>query len=149
MYPYNCIVEWARGEFNVELERRHLEGMEPADIEQQIKEIDGKNLASDISISLGEYLEDYTDPSTWKLDALTKWAMSAFKVSLSAGKLRHMSAEEIEQTLVEAACGQVEKKDASRCVFVQEDFALTMLRTWARGNWNRSVAGGSQDKRPL
>ncbi len=136
MYPYNCIVEWARGEFNVELDRRHLEGMEPADIEQQIKEIAGKNLASDISISLGEYLEDYTDPSTWKLDALTKWAMSAFKVSLSAGKLRHMSAEEIEQTLVEAACGQVEKKDASRLRdFVREDFALTMLRTWARGKF--------------
>lgn len=136
MYPYNCIVEWARSEFNVELDRRHLEGMEPADIEQQIKEIAGKNLASDISISLGEYLEDYADPSTWKLDALTKWAMSAFKVSLSAGKLRHMSAEEIEQTLVEAACGQVEKKDASRLRdFVREDFALTMLRTWARGKF--------------
>jgi preprotein translocase subunit SecA len=136
LYPYHGIVEWARSEFGVELDSRRLEGMEPGDIEQQIKETAAKNVSNDISISLGEYLEDYGDPSTWKLDALTKWAMSAFKVSLSAGKLRHMSAEEIEQTLVEAACEQVHKKDASRLrEFLKEDFALSMLRAWARGKF--------------
>jgi preprotein translocase subunit SecA len=73
-----------------------------------------KNVANEISVSLGEYLEDYDDPKTWKIDSLVKWAMSAFQVSLSASKVRQMSAEEIEETFADAACRQVDKKDTSR-----------------------------------
>ncbi len=136
LYPFRCMTEWARGEFGTELDARRLEGLEPADIEEQIKEQAAKNVSSEISIALGEYLEDYADPKTWKLEALTKWAMSAFKVNLSAGKLRHMTGEEIEQTLIEAACEQVRKKDAARLYeFVKEDFAAGNLRTWAGGKF--------------
>jgi preprotein translocase subunit SecA len=137
LYPYRCISEWAKTEFAVELDARRLQGLEAAEIEERVKETACKNLSSEISIALGEYLEDYTDVSTWKLDALARWAMSAFKVSLSVSKLRQMSAEEIEQTLIESASQLVQKKDASRLAdFLREDFARQSLRTWARNKFD-------------
>jgi preprotein translocase subunit SecA len=137
LYPYRCIAEWAKNEFSVEIDARQIEGMEAAEIEERIKETACKNLSSEISIALGEYLEDYADPSTWKLDALTRWAMSAFKVNLSASKLRQMSAEEIEQTLIDSASQLVQKKDASRLSdFLREDYARQSLRNWTRNKFD-------------
>ncbi len=88
-------------------------------------------------MSLGEYLEDYSDSSTWDIAGLTKWAMSAFKVNLSAGKLKHQSPEEIEEQLVAAAGEQVDKRDCSPLgEFLREDFAVRRLAEWARAKFD-------------
>ena len=149
LYPYRCIAEWAKNEFSVELDARQIEGMEAEEIEERIKETACKNLSSEISIALGEYLEDYNDPTTWKLDALTRWAMSAFKVNLSGSKLRQMSAEEIEQTLIDSACQLVQKKDAARLAdFLREDFARQSLRAWTRNKFDIDLpAEGLEEKK--
>jgi len=131
-YPYQCIVEWAKMEFGIDIEIRRLRGMEVDFIEEMLREEAKRNVENTISVSLGEYLEDYEDPSTWNIDALTRWAMSAFGASVSASKLRQMKADEIERVLVEAACKQVDKKDASRLKdFLAEDFALRTFTQWA------------------
>ena len=136
-YAARCITEWARSEFDVELEPKRLSNMEIDQIEESVKERATKNVANEISVSLGEYLEDYEDPRTWKIDALCKWAMSAFRVSLSASKLRHMSADEIEQTLADAAAEQVEKKDASRLAeFLKEDYAIKSFVAWMQNKFD-------------
>jgi preprotein translocase subunit SecA len=131
-YPYQCIAEWAKMEFGVEIEIRRLRGMEADYIEEMVREEAKKAVENTISVSLGEYLEDYEDPKTWNIDSLTRWAMSAFGASVSASKLRQMKAEEIEKFLVEAACQQVDKKDASRLKdFLAEDFAIRTFVQWA------------------
>jgi len=136
-YPQRCISEWARAEFGVELDPKRLRGMEAEQIIETIREQAKKNIANDISVSLGEYLEDYDDPSTWKVDALCKWAMSAFRANLSASKLRQMTAGDIEETLVEAACEQVDKKDVSRIEeFLKADYPARMFAVWAQGKFN-------------
>ena len=119
-------------EFGIDIEIRRLRGMEVDFIEEMLREEAKRNVENTISVSLGEYLEDYEDPSTWNIDALTRWAMSAFGASVSASKLRQMKADEIERILVEAACKQVDKKDASRLKdFLAEDFALRTFTQWA------------------
>lgn len=136
-YPQRGISEWARVEFGVDLDPKRLRGQEAEQIVEMIRERAKKEIANDIPISLGEYLEDYDEIKTWKLDALCKWAMSAFRVNLSASKLRQMTAEEIEQTLIEAACQQVDKKDVSRVEdFLKEDYSVRMFAVWAESKFN-------------
>lgn len=136
-YPFRCIEEWARSEFGVEIQPGRMTNMDVEQIEELVKERAKKNVSNEISVSLGEYLEDYENPKTWKIDALCKWAMSAFQVSLSAGKIRHMNADEIEQTLVEAACQQVDKKDASRLMeFLKDDYSIKAFAQWMKAKFD-------------
>jgi preprotein translocase subunit SecA len=139
-YRFRCIEEWARSEFAVDLTAGRLTNMEVDQIEEMIRERARKNVSNEISVSLGEYLEDYDDPKTWKIDSLVKWAMSAFHVSLSAGKIRNMKADEIEETLADAACQQVDKKDTSRLVeFLKDDYGIKSFTQWMKAKFDLSL----------
>jgi preprotein translocase subunit SecA len=136
-YSYNCIIEWARSNFGVELRLNEVEGLPAGEIEQLIKERTKKNAANDISLSIGEYLEDYEDRRTWDIEGLCRWAMSAFGAGLSAGKLRHAEPEEIEEMLVTAASQQIDKKDCSQLdEFLGADFAIRTFVQWVRAKFD-------------
>lgn len=129
----SCIAEWARTNFAIELRTSEIEGLNTDEIEHTIKKHAKNNAESNVSISLGEYLEDYEDAATWDINGLCKWAMSAFSVSLSPGKVKNMSPEEIETQLIEAAATQVDKKDCSQLIeFLKEDFAFKTFAMWAK-----------------
>ena len=104
-YAANCILEWARTEFDVDLKPSMIADGQADEIEQIIKDRAKDNVTSKISLSLGEYLEDYEDPKTWDVQGLSKWAMSAFRVNLAPSKIKQQSPDEIEQTV--SAIGRV------------------------------------------
>lgn len=136
-YPYKCIAEWAGTNFGVDLKIADIKGLEIEEIEFDIKRLAKTEAANNISLSIGEYLEDYSDPSTWDTAELSKWAMSSFKVSLSSSKIKNLSPEEIEEELVEASAEQIEKKDCSTLVeFLKEDFQVRTLLDWAQGRFD-------------
>jgi preprotein translocase subunit SecA len=136
-YPYNCIIEWARSNFGVDLKLNEVDGVPANEIEQLIKRVAKKNTANEISLSIGEYLEDYEDRSTWDIEGLRRWAMSAFGAGLSAGKLRHANPEEIEEILVTAANQQTDKKDCSQLdEFLEDDFAVKTFVQWAHAKFD-------------
>jgi len=136
-YPYTCIVEWARGQFGVDLDAHRIRNLEADEIERRIKDQARKNAANDIAITLGEYLEDLSDPSSWNINGLCRWAMSTYHAGVSAGKLRHMDAEQIERTIVEAACEQIDKRDCSQITaFLRPDFSLRMFVQWANNKFD-------------
>ncbi len=123
-YPYRCICEWLKTNFGVDTSVRGISGLSAEEIEYFAKEKARKEVANEISLSLGEYLEDYQDRNSWKLDSLSKWMMSTYKASISVSKLRNMDAQEIEEAIIEAACEQIDKKDASMIdEFLAENFA--------------------------
>jgi len=132
-YPPKCIVEWARTNFGVDLKPSDIAGAKAEEIEKLIKDQAKDNTSNEISLSMGEYLEDYSDRQSWDIAGLCKWAMSAFKVSLSPAKVKHQEPEEIEEQLICAAAEQIDKKDCSQLVgFLKEDFAVRKLAEWAR-----------------
>jgi len=136
-YPAKCIVEWARTNFGVDLKPSDVAGASADEIKALIKQQAKDNTASDISLTLGEYLEDYEDPQSWDVAGLCKWAMSAFHVSLSPAKVKDQSAEEIEEQLISAAAEQVDKKDCSQLAeFLKEDFAIRTFAQWARAKFD-------------
>jgi len=136
-YPLRSIVEWARVNFDVDLKLSQLIDATPQEIEQMIKERAKDSVRNDISISLGEYLEDYGDPSTWDTAGLSKWAMNAFHVNLSINKIKSLTPEEIEAQLAEAAVEQVDKKDCSPLTeFLRPDFAVQRFAEWTRAKFD-------------
>ncbi len=155
-YRYNCIVDWARSNFGVDLNSRAINGLDAEQIEERIKKSAKQESANSISIQLGEYLEDFSDTSSWNVEGLCKWAMSNFSVSFSASRARQMSFEEIEQSLSFAAAEQIEKKDSSRLAeFLAPDFPARVLSDWAFGKFEVKLSdedieflksGGTKDK---
>ncbi|NLH15895.1 MAG: preprotein translocase subunit SecA [Phycisphaerae bacterium] len=136
-YPYKCIAEWAKTTFGIDIDRRKIEGMELSDMEWTIREQARKEVSSEIPVTMGEYLEDIDDPKTWDLEGLAKWAMSSFQAGLSTSKLRGLTAEELEKTVIEAACAQIDKKDCSPLrTMVQEGFGLRTLVQWANNKFD-------------
>jgi len=136
-YSAKCVVEWAATNFGVELRASEINGLTADEIERLIKDRAKNNAGNDISLSLGEYLEDYEDKTTWDIQGLSKWAMSAFSVSLSPGKIKDLTPEEIEEQLIAAAQAQIEKKDCSYLgEFLKPDFALRRLVEWARAKFD-------------
>ncbi len=136
-YPHRCIAEWARTTFGVELKPSDIADAETQEIEALVKERAKDSVSNDVTLSLGEYLEDYEDPQTWDISGLSKWAMSAFQVSLSPTKVKTQKPEEIEQQLIAAAVRQVDKKDCSQLAeFLNENFALRTFAAWARGKFD-------------
>ena len=136
-YPLKCIVEWARTNFGVDLKPSDIAGVEAAEIEKLIKEQAKSGTANEISLSMGEYLEDYSDRQSWDIAGLCKWAMSEFKVSLSPAKVKQQEPEEIEEQLISAAAEQIDKKDCSQLAeFLKEDFAIHTFAEWARAKFD-------------
>ena len=136
-YPLKCISEWARTNFGVDLKHSDIASTKVKEIEQIIKQQAKDNAANDISLSMGEYLEDYSNPRTWDISGLCKWAMSSFRVSLSPGKVKHQSPEEIEEQLISAAAEQIDKKDCSQLIeLLKDDFPIRTFAEWARAKFD-------------
>jgi len=139
-YPFTCIIEWAKNQFSVELRISDVRGASVEEIEHEIKRLAKAAAANNIALSLGEYLEDYEDPKTWDVQGLSKWAMSAFSVSLTPAKIKSSNPEEIEAELAEAAAEQIEKKDCSGLTeLLKEGFALRTFAEWARARFDMKL----------
>ena len=136
-YFINCIIEWARTNFGVDLKPSDIIDTKVEEIESKIKRQTKDNASNNISLSVGEYFEDYSDTRTWDISGLCKWAMSAFQVNLSPGKIKQQSPDEIEEQLISAAAEQIEKKDCSPLIdFLKEDFSLRRFAEWARAKFD-------------
>ena len=136
-YPLTCIIEWARTNFGADLKPSDISDVKVEEIESLIKKQAKDNAANNISLSMGEYLEDYSDPQSWDIGGLCKWAMSAFRVSLSPSKIKQQSPEEIEEQLISAAAEQIDKKDCSQLIeFLKDDFPLRTFAEWAQAKFN-------------
>jgi preprotein translocase subunit SecA len=135
-YCFICIAEWARTTFGVDINPKRLNGLDAEQIEELAKKNTKSEAANNISITLGEYLEDFEDKNTWNIDALCKWAMSTFSVNLSANKIRQMTAEQIEQNLIEASAEQIDKKDCSILTeFLDPDFGIKAFAGWVNNKF--------------
>ena len=136
-YGLKCIAEWVSSNFGVDIKLDDITGLQPEEIEQIVKDRAKESASNDISLSLGEYMEDYEDPSTWDIPGLCKWAMSTFNVSLSPNKVKQLKPEELGTQLTEAAQAQIEKKDCSIITeFLKPDFASRRLIEWVRAKFN-------------
>jgi preprotein translocase subunit SecA len=131
-YRFKAISEWAKVAFGVDINPKRFDGLEAEEAEELIKKTAKNEASNNISVTLGEYLEDFDDRTTWNIEALVKWAMTSFSVNLSGSKIRQMTAEEIEQNLKDAAAEQIDKKDCSLLkTFLDPEFPHRTFINWA------------------
>ncbi len=131
-YRFKAISEWAKVAFGVDINPKRFDGLEAEEAEELIKKTAKNEASNNISVTLGEYLEDFDDRTTWNIESLVKWAMTSFSVNLSGSKIRQMTAEEIEQNLKDAAAEQIDKKDCSLLkTFLDQEFPHKTFINWA------------------
>jgi preprotein translocase subunit SecA len=151
-YAKRCIAEWGRQAVRANIEAGSIRGDtmdEIGDIQDQLHTAAKDEAANEITITLGEYMDDAIPPEEWDLRGLSGWAMSRFNVQLSQNQLRKMDPREVEQYLSQAAAEQIDKVDLSGVTqFLQEDYAVKALAEWARQKFDMDVDADQLSDQP-
>lgn len=132
-YHLSSMVEWCRSQLDVSLTEESIdkEDLEATQASIRRHAIDEAHDA--IRTSLGEYIDREEDPKNWDLGGLLQWARRLYNISLTQNQLRKMSAEEIEETLMEIANEHYRSADLSGItIFLEKDYPQRSLVEWAR-----------------
>src|SRR5688572_28827810 len=94
-YVAATIAEWARGNFEVNIDPGDIKGLRDInELEQYIKDQARAEAVTSIGASLGEFTgEDVDDKTGWDLKGLSSWVMSRFHVQLSQNQIRQMNVD--------------------------------------------------------
>ncbi|HMO27048.1 MAG TPA: hypothetical protein PKB10_12345, partial [Tepidisphaeraceae bacterium] len=136
------IADWARSEFDVTIEAEDIKGMRRyVDLEDLIKNRARTDVETNLIEVLREFMgEDPDDNSQWDHKELSSWAMSKYRVQISQAQLKKMSAHEVEETLKEAAIGQIEARDCAGIQkFLEPGYAPGELAAWAKNKFDVDV----------
>jgi preprotein translocase subunit SecA len=136
------IVEWARVNFEVNLEPGDLRGMRDINsLEHFIKDKARAEAETNITATLGEFMgEDAENALGWDTKGLQSWAMSRFKVNLTQSQIRQMTAHQVEEALRLAAIEQVNKTEVGGLLkFLKPDYAQLELSSWAKEKFGVEV----------
>ncbi len=155
-YVQRCIAEWARQTLQIpvreeQISVRTLE--ELGDLEDKLKEIARDEAASNISMTLGEYMDPDMEAGQWDLRGLSSWAMSRFNVNISQNQLRKMNPQEVEQELTKSAFEIIDHLDVTPAGrFLREDFPQRSMAEWVKSSFNieltpEELTGSAADAR--
>ena len=128
------LAEWARTNFEVNLDAADFRGMREIDeLEHFIKDQARAEAETNITATLGEFMgEDSSDTGNWDTKGLSSWAMSRFHVNLPQNQIRKMDQAELEEKLRLAAVEQIEKRDCSGLLkYLEPLYADRELANWA------------------
>ncbi|MCZ6817762.1 MAG: SEC-C metal-binding domain-containing protein [Planctomycetota bacterium] len=132
-FAAQCVCDWARGQVDCSLEPKHIDIHDVAEIERFIRTSAKEDAVSQIMMTVGEYMDEDTDPKQWDIRGLARWAETRFGSTISQNQLRNMSASEVQQHLVEASEKKVDAVDLRGLEpFLDPDFGRLSLLDWAR-----------------
>ena len=157
-YPRRCIAEWVRQNLQAPIRDDQVHAQSPEDIgdlERDCRERAKEEARSNITMTLGEYMDEEADPKEWDLRGLSGWAMSRFNVNLSQNQLRKMTPAEVEAALSAAAAEKIDQIDLSHLgTFLLGEFPRESLAYWARNKFGidataEELDGGVESARSL
>jgi preprotein translocase subunit SecA len=144
-YAQRCIAEWAEQTLQTPTRQDQIKAStldDLADLESDLRTAAKEEATSEISKTLGEYMDSDVESKEWDLRGLSRWAMSRFNVNLSQNQLRKMAPREVEEALAAAAAEKIDQFDLSPLVrFLQDGFAQASLAEWARNKFGIEVTG--------
>ncbi len=143
-YHKRCIAEWARQTLKASIDPDQVKADSLEDVDELQQKLRGAakdEARSEISITLGEYMDEAIPPQDWDLRGLSGWAQSRFSVSLSQNQLRKMEPHEVEHHLAEAAAERIDRIDLTDAgQYLEEGFAVRSLAEWARSKFDLEVS---------
>jgi len=141
-YVAATIAEWARQNFDVQLDQDDIKGRHDIEfLEDYIKNQARTQISEDLQSTLGEYLgEDEEDRSGWDTAGISSWAMSRFSVALPQSRIKKMDADELRETLREAAVEQLERRDVDAIQkYLAPLYAEKELSSWAKEKFDIEI----------
>jgi len=143
-YPARCIAEWVRQKLQIAIREDQIDATSPEDLpslEGDLKTRAKEEAVNEITMTLGEYMDEETDQREWDLRGLSGWAMSRFNVNLSQNQLRKMSPAEVGAALTEAAADRIDQTDLGEVgQYLAEGVAEEALAEWVRGKFDIEVS---------
>ncbi|MFA6133420.1 MAG: preprotein translocase subunit SecA [Phycisphaerae bacterium] len=144
-YPHRCIAEWASNSLQMPIRPEQIKGNsieDLANLEDDLRNRAKEETRSEVSKTLGEYMDSDLAPKDWDLRGLSSWAMSRFNVNLSQNQLRKMDFQEVDAALTAAAEEKVDQFDLSPvAAYLQDGVARNALAAWAVGKFGISISG--------
>ncbi|HVT90307.1 MAG TPA: preprotein translocase subunit SecA [Tepidisphaeraceae bacterium] len=141
-YVAACVAEWARSNFDVNVDPEDVKGMRRIDdLEDYIKGQARAEVETSLSSTLNEFMgEERGDSSQWDTKSLQSWAMSRFQVQFSQSQMKKMTADEVEDHLKTAALEQIEKRDCAGLMkYLEPNYQLAELSSWAESKFGIKV----------
>ncbi|MGB0717361.1 MAG: hypothetical protein ACPGXK_15900, partial [Phycisphaerae bacterium] len=139
-YHLTSIAEWCRSQLDVSIPEENLDKEDLEATQASIRRSAVDEAHDAIRTSLGEYIDREEDPKQWDLGGLLQWARRLYNISLTQNQLRKMSAEEIENALMQIANEHYAKVDLSGItMFLEKDFAQRSIVEWARQKFGMEV----------
>ena len=134
-YTASVISEWAKTNFEVQIEAYDLRGMKHlGELERYIKDQARAEATTNITATLGEFMgEDDEDATQWDAKNMASWMMSRFQVNLSQAQIRRSTPDDLETMLRQAAVEQIDARDCSGLQkYIEPKFPEGELAAWAR-----------------
>jgi preprotein translocase subunit SecA len=142
-YVAACASEWGRVNFELSVDPIDLRGMRDmpsleAFFKGQARTEVETNLASTLQEFMGEDVSD--DASTWDTRGLINWARTKYGVELTVATLKQMTAQQVEETIREAALTVIEERDCTGVQpLIEPRFSESELSRWAKEKFDVEV----------
>ncbi len=141
-YVAATIAEWARSNFDVNIDAEDLKGMRrPMDLEDYIKDHARNDAKQNITTTLAEFMGEGGDDSLdWDVKGLAAWADSKYGVTLEQSAIRKMTPHQLEDRLIDSAIEQIDQRDcAGMMKYLEKLFAQNELANWAQDKFSIEV----------
>ena len=132
-FAAQCICDWVRGELECSIAPKSLDMYDPGSVDRFIRTSAKEEAYNQITLTVGEYMDEDTDPKQWDIRGLARWAETRFAWSVSQNQLRNMSQNEVQQHLVEASEAKVDAMELKAIErFFDPDYGRRSLLHWGR-----------------
>ncbi|MCC6240317.1 MAG: preprotein translocase subunit SecA [Phycisphaerales bacterium] len=142
-YVAASIAEWARTNFDVNIDTEDLKGMrEPLDLEDYIKGHARNDAKQNITSTLGEFTGESDEDSTdWDVKGLVGWAQSKYGVEIKASEIRSMTPQQLRDPLIDSAVEKINQRDCGGLMrYLEPLYAQRELAGWAHDKFGIDIA---------
>jgi len=131
-YQAKCVADWVRNELETNIGPKSVDLNDVADTERVIRANAKEEAASQIALTVGEYMDPDLDRDQWDIRGLARWAETRFDAHVSQNQLRDMTVEEVQQTLIRAAEEKIDEFDLTPVeAFLDPYYGKQSLLMWA------------------
>lgn len=140
-YNARCIADWVRATMECSIDPKIVDIHDPVGTERNIMADARDETRSQVSISVGEYMDPDMDPAQWDVRGLARWGETRFGANISQNQLRQMTVDEIQAAFLEASEKKIAATDFSPIErFYDESYGKKSLVEWARQKFGLELA---------
>lgn len=132
----SCIGEWVQTNLDVSIEPDRLRMKDRDDLFERIRRDANADQLQAIGVTIGEFMNDDTDPIDWDVKGLVSWARSRYGVELRASEVREMNSAQVTEIIAEAARERTSAVDLTPLdQYLADHYGAQELVDWANGKF--------------